>query len=122
MQNRRAKSRTLARHYLIEFSGCDPARVDQVRRVRSVLRGFCDEIGVRVVRTVWHSYAGQGLTVVLILKESHLTYHSWPEAGYCALDLMICTRPRGLASASRRFGAAFGSAQRSIQEVACGPS
>ena len=43
-----------------------------------------------VVEIVGHQFAPQGISVVAVLAESHLSIHTWPELGYAALDVYTC--------------------------------
>ena len=47
-----------------------------------------------VVERVVHRYPREGVTVILILAETHLSVHTWPELGYAAVDVFICGEGR----------------------------
>lgn len=44
-----------------------------------------------ILREVDHDFPGGGLTCVLILSQSHLVCHTWPEYGFIHIDLMTCS-------------------------------
>ena len=46
--------------------------------------------GATVVGEAFHSYVPHGVTGVLVIEESHFSVHTWPEAGYAALDFYTC--------------------------------
>jgi S-adenosylmethionine decarboxylase len=86
----------VATNYLVELSGCDRKKIDQLGFVKKTVSSFIRKSGLTAIRSVHHSYKPHGLTVIWILKESHLAYHSWPEFGYVGLDLFVCGKPKNL--------------------------
>ena len=60
------------------------------------LENFCRErvaaAGLTTVGSLFHSFGeGGGVTGVVVLAESHLSIHTWPEAGYVTLDVYVCS-------------------------------
>lgn len=81
---------TLGRHLLAEFYGCTDASVDDVDRMRGHMLAAAEAIGATVVGEAFHQYAPQGVSGTLLISESHLSVHSWPESGYVAVDVFTC--------------------------------
>jgi S-adenosylmethionine decarboxylase len=59
------------------------------------LEKFCKqsviESGLTIVGSLFHSFGeGGGVTGVVVLAESHLSIHTWPESGYVTLDVYVC--------------------------------
>lgn len=81
---------TLGRHLLAEFYGCTDASLDDVDRMRSHLLAAAEIVGATVVGEVFHRYCPQGVSGTLLIAESHLSVHSWPEARYVAVDIFTC--------------------------------
>lgn len=82
--------KALARHHLIEFFGCAPRRVGSGKAVEEALDLFCREARLNRVRKARHAFVPHGLTVALILKESHLVLSTWPERRYAVMSLQLC--------------------------------
>jgi S-adenosylmethionine decarboxylase proenzyme len=82
--------KTLGRHLLAEFYGCTDASVDDVERMRAHMLAAADAIGATVVGEAFHRYEPQGVSGTLLIAESHLSVHSWPEARYIAVDIFTC--------------------------------
>ncbi|MGB3406798.1 MAG: adenosylmethionine decarboxylase [Jannaschia sp.] len=76
----------IGRHLILEHWGgtTDPARI------RRALHAAARAAGATVLSAHFHPFEGGGLTGVLLLAESHITVHTWPERGYTALDLFMC--------------------------------
>lgn len=86
---------TLARHLLVELSGCDVHVLDDSEALRRALRRAAEAAGAHIVAEVFHPFAPHGVTGVVLLQESHFSIHTWPETGYAAVDFYTCgdTRP-----------------------------
>lgn len=81
---------TLGRHLLAEFYGCSDASIDDVERMRVHMRAAAEAVGATIVGEAFHRYQPQGVSGTLLIAESHLSVHSWPEAGYVAVDVFTC--------------------------------
>lgn len=81
---------TSAKHLLVEFYGCDRAVLDDREGIGQLMRRGAEAAGARVVAEVFHPYAPHGITGVVVIEESHFSVHTWPEAGYAAVDFYTC--------------------------------
>ena len=54
------------------------------------MRAAAEAAGATVVADVFHRYRPQGVTGVVVIEESHLSVHTWPEHGYAAVDFYTC--------------------------------
>ena len=100
--------KTLGRHLLAEFYGCERGVLDDVEAVAAMLRDAAREVGATIVAEAFHRYEPHGVSGTLLIAESHLSVHTWPEHGYVAVDIFTCggLDPRaGFALLTRRLGA-----------------
>jgi len=80
-------------HLMGDLHGC---RCDsRLMRDAAHLESFCTErvtaAGLTPVGSLFHGFgAGGGVTGVVVLAESHLSVHTWPESGYVTLDVFVC--------------------------------
>jgi S-adenosylmethionine decarboxylase proenzyme len=81
---------TRSRHLLLELHGCRPEALDDPATVRRLLEEATASAGATLLRTVVHQFSPQGVTGVAVIAESHLSIHTWPEAGYAACDFYTC--------------------------------
>jgi len=99
---------TLGRHVLAELYGCSLDLLDDLDAVSEHLRAAAESVGATVVGSAFHRYAPQGVSGVLLIAESHVSVHTWPEARYVAVDIFTCggldPRP-GIRHLARAFGA-----------------
>ena len=80
----------LATHLLLELYGVDPRLLDDVEHLKAALTGAALAARCTVLGVVAHKFQPQGASVVLLVAESHLSVHTWPEVGYAAVDIFTC--------------------------------
>lgn len=100
---------TLGRHLLVEYFGCNPSLLDDEEGIRTLMRGAAKAAGATEVAVVFHRFSPQGVSGVVVVEESHLSIHTWPEYGYAAVDFYTCGEcdpRRGHVHLMRGLGAA----------------
>lgn len=80
----------LGRHVLAEFFECDPNVLNNPDLVEKYMTEAALECGATIVQKCFHLFAPHGVSGVVIISESHLAIHTWPELGYAAVDLFTC--------------------------------
>ncbi len=79
-------------HLLAEWFGC-PAQTREFTESSS-LRELClrlvRESGLTIVGDHFHQFEPQGVTGTVVLSESHLAIHTWPEKGCASVDVYVC--------------------------------
>lgn len=80
----------LGRHILAEFTGCDCSILNDIERIRKDLMEAARQSRATIVDTVFHQYNPHGLSGVVVIAESHISIHTWPEYGYAAVDFFTC--------------------------------
>ena len=81
---------TRGQHWLVEYLGCDPKRLDDRQYLVSLLRRAAEAAGAKVVAEAIQPFSPHGMSAVLLIEESHFSLHTWPEAGYAAADFYTC--------------------------------
>ncbi len=79
-------------HLLAEWYGCDFSLASQNDSVslRAVCLAATRESGLQVVGEIFHQFQPQGVTGTVLLAESHLAIHTWPQEGFVTLDVYVC--------------------------------
>lgn len=108
----------LGTHLLIDLAGVDEDLLDDLDAVRGLLRGAAIRGGASVVNECLHRFSPQGLSGVIVLAESHLAIHTWPEHGTAAVDVFTCGRPEVAEAVAQAVIDAFSPAQSSTRTLA----
>ena len=80
----------LGTHLLIEFYNCDREILDDEKAITKLFVEAARKAKATVVEQVFHSFNPHGVSGVVVISESHLAVHTWPEYGYAAVDVFTC--------------------------------
>lgn len=80
----------LGRHLIVELADCDRAMLDDAAAMEQHLTEAARLSGATIVQSVFHRYNPQGVSGVVVIAESHVSLHTWPEYGYAAVDFFTC--------------------------------
>lgn len=80
----------LGRHILAEIYGCNSSILDNSEMIEKIMVESALKAGAEVREVAFHKFCPQGVSGVVIISESHLTIHTWPELGYAAVDIFTC--------------------------------
>jgi S-adenosylmethionine decarboxylase len=85
-------------HLLADLFDCD--HLDDEARIEAALRAAVTAADATLIDIKVHGFgAGQGVTGVALLAESHISIHSWPERSYAAVDMFLCGQRHDLDAA-----------------------
>jgi S-adenosylmethionine decarboxylase len=82
--------KSLGRHLLTEFYGCDREILNDPDRIKRIMEEAAITSGASIVQSVFHLFNPHGISGVVVIAESHLAIHTWPEYGYSAVDIFTC--------------------------------
>ena len=80
----------LGRHLLLELFDCDLDAINNVESVKSALIEAAKRAQATIVDVVFHEFNPFGVSGVVVIAESHLSIHTWPEYRYAAVDIFSC--------------------------------
>lgn len=80
----------LGRHILAEIYGCSFDILNNKDKIQQYMVDAAIEAGAEVREVAFHKFSPQGISGVVVISESHLTIHTWPELGYAAVDVFTC--------------------------------
>ena len=80
----------LGRHLLVEFYSCNTEIINNIQTVERSMKEAAVKAGSTVVDAVFRRFDPHGISGVVVIAESHLAIHTWPEYGYAAVDLFTC--------------------------------
>src|SRR2546426_12552887 len=81
---------TIGHHYIAEASGCKPDVIGKVEAVERILVRAAEVAGVQGWSISFHRFDPNGVAGVVVISESHMSLHTWPEGGYVAPYIFTC--------------------------------
>ncbi|MFC0469512.1 adenosylmethionine decarboxylase [Halalkalibacter kiskunsagensis] len=81
---------TMGRHVISELWGCNVEKLNNMSFIEQVFVDAALKSGAEVREVAFHKFAPHGVSGVVIISESHLTIHSFPEHGYASIDVYTC--------------------------------
>ncbi len=82
-------------HFLVDLHGIAAHLLAHPARIEAILRQAAQAAQAQILFAHFHHFGAelgkeQGVTGVLLLAESHITIHTWPECGFAAADIFMC--------------------------------
>ena len=77
---------------IIDFYGCNTEKINSTDFIEDVLKKAAKKMNLTVVKSTIHSFSPIGVSGVIVIQESHLAIHTWPEYNYVALDFFTCNK------------------------------
>ena len=78
------------KHILAEYFECECTYLDSETAIRDLMLEATSRCGATIVGSIFHHFSPQGVTGVVVIAESHLAIHTWPEFRYASADLFTC--------------------------------
>lgn len=107
---------SLGLHFLLDVAGAPFATLDDAVLVERVLLDAVKAMGAKVLGIHIHRLSPQGVSGVVVISESHLTIHTWPERGEAAVDLFTCGDASRARDAVRALATALGAGRTRLEE------
>ena len=82
--------RVLGKHLICEFWEIDPDILNDSLLLIKTLQEGCESAGATVLGHLEHQFDPQGITIILLLSESHCSIHTYPELQYASVDIFTC--------------------------------
>jgi len=112
--------RAIGHHYIVEASGCDPDVISSVDRVQQILVKAAEIAGAQVWSISVNRFPPNGVSGVIVISESHISTHTWPEYRYGALDFYTCGSSVDPEKAVLYAVEAFGATTSHVTEITRG--
>lgn len=109
--------KSLGKHFLIELYECNTEIINSVEKVEEIMLEAVRVSGAEIIKPVFHKFKPHGVSGVVVIAESHFSIHTWPEFGYCAVDIFTCGTDVDNESAVKYVKEQFGSGSIYVMEV-----
>jgi S-adenosylmethionine decarboxylase len=80
----------VGRHIIAEFYGVSPDIISREETVRAIIEEVVDQAELTRVASVYKQFNPHGVTGIVLIAESHVSIHTWPEYGLVNLDIFTC--------------------------------
>ncbi|MFT5617522.1 MAG: spermidine synthase [Arenicella sp.] len=84
------ENQSLGRYVLAEIYGCSEKLLNQVAFLEKVMVESAQKANATVLNSTFHHFAPIGVSGVVVIQESHLAIHTWPEYGFASVDIFTC--------------------------------
>jgi len=110
----------LGRPLVVELTECDCKVLNNSQLLEQYLNEAVRRSGATIVQSVFHRYNPQGVSGVVVIAESHISMHTWPEYGYAAVDFFTCGSSVDPYKAHDYLKEMLGANDSSVRELARG--
>jgi S-adenosylmethionine decarboxylase len=107
----------LGSHFLVELRDCNPDILKSLEKVRDTMVSAAREAKATIIDVSFHEFSPFGISGMVIIAESHLSIHTWPEYGYAAVDIFTCGNVIEPEEAAAYLVEAFGCKSPSVVEM-----
>lgn len=104
-------------HLLVELKDCNPDILKNLNEVRDALVTAAKKANATIIDVSFHEFNPFGISGMVIIAESHLSIHTWPEYGYAAVDIFTCGDTIKPEVAANYLIKRFGSRNPSVVEM-----
>ena len=80
----------LGRQIIAELWDCNISTLNNIELIKQIFIDAALQAGAEIREVVFHQFSPYGISGVVIISESHLTIHSFPEKGYASIDVYTC--------------------------------
>ncbi|WP_461863064.1 adenosylmethionine decarboxylase [Thermococcus sp.] len=81
---------TIGFHYVVEAAGCDEEILQSADRIREIFLKAAKIGNMEVKASYFFKFSPTGVSGMVIVAESHISIHTWPEKRYAAIDVYTC--------------------------------
>ena len=117
VQGRDSGLNALGRHLLLELFDCDADAINSLETVKAPMVEAAKRAQATIVDVVFHEFNPFGISGVVVIAESHLAIHTWPEYRYAAVDVFSCGDVLQPQVAADYLVEQFGAARASVVEL-----
>ena len=109
--------KALGIHILLELEDCNIKLLNDLKQIEVVMLKAAKKAKATIIESRFHRFSPLGVSGVVVIAESHLTIHTWPEHAYAAVDIFTCGKLLQPKLATAFLVEAFASKKPSIVEL-----
>ncbi len=82
--------KTLGRHLVVDFYDCKSEILNDVHQIKEVMMEAARRCKATPLGKFFHTFEPHGVSGVIVIAESHLAIHTWPEYNFASVDIFTC--------------------------------
>jgi len=80
----------LGRQTMLELYGCKKKFLNDVDFIEKVMVEAANRANATMVQQYFHQFSPHGVSGTIVIEESHINIHTWPEYDFAAIDIFTC--------------------------------
>jgi S-adenosylmethionine decarboxylase proenzyme len=84
-------TKPLGHHLLVDYFDCDSFVLTDTNGLESSFKSAILEAGGTIVTSIFHTFSPYGVSGVVVIAESHVALHTWPEKNIASVDIFSCS-------------------------------
>lgn len=104
------------KHFIFEVA-CNFENANSIDWLKNKTDLLLEALGIKKLKTVYHQFQPQGISLVYILSASHIAVHTWPENNYVQFDLISCQTDIDLDNLTLAMDKVFGELEHSVKHL-----
>lgn len=109
--------KSISYQVLIDLYDCDYDKMEDLDYIKNVMHKLSEILGTTIKKEAFHQFSPYGISGVLIIAESHLTIHTWPEYKYAGIDLFTCSKKLNIEEAVKFLCESLNTTKYEIKEI-----
>ncbi|MDW7694687.1 polyamine aminopropyltransferase [Flammeovirgaceae bacterium SG7u.111] len=82
--------KSLGKHIIAEYFGCEKTLLNDVVFIEKSMIEAAKKANATIINSTFHHFSPYGVSGVVVIQESHLAIHTWPEYGFASVDIFTC--------------------------------
>jgi len=107
----------LGTQYLAEFYNCCKNTINDKDRIREIMIEAAKIAKATIVADIFHEFNPHGISGVVVIAESHIAIHSWPEHSCASVDIFTCSSDMSPEAAVEYLKAAFKAQKIEVRKI-----
>ena len=113
--------KTLGRHFILDLQGCPFELLDNEEELKQImLKALKLAKGHIIKEPLFHHFAPHGVSGIILIAESHLSIHTWPEYEFASIDIYTCDAKMKLKKSLKYLVKVFTSTNTNLSEISRG--
>jgi len=84
-------TKALGQHMLIDYFDCDSLSLRDTKVLEAAFKAAILEVGGTIVTSIFHTFSPYGISGIVVISESHVALHTWPEKNIASVDIFSCS-------------------------------